>query len=95
MDATRTVLARRRAELDTELWWRLTGQTSLVVLRSIVKEAGLSVRAEQLLAERQIVLDRHLGRSQALSRAEQFVHQLALDGVPIAIATSSTRRPIS
>jgi len=92
MDATRTVLARRRAELDTDLWWRLTGQPSLVVLRSIVEEAGLSVRAEQLLAERQMVLDRHLGRAQALPGAEQLVHQLAADGVPIAIATSSTRR---
>ena len=70
----------------------LTGQPSLTVLRSIVEEAGLRVRAEQLLAERQMVLDRHLGRAQTLPGAEQWVKQLTADGVPIAIATSSNRR---
>jgi len=92
MDATRTVLARRRTELDTNLWWQLTGQPSLVVLRSIVEEAGLTVRAEQLLAERQMVLDRHLGRAVPLPGAEALVRRLADRSVPIAIATSATRR---
>ena len=92
MDATRTVLARRQTELDTDLWWRLTGQPSLVVLRSIVEEAGLRVRAEQLLAERQMVLDRHLGLAAALPGAESLVRRLAAQAIPIAIATSSTRR---
>lgn len=92
MDATRTVLARRQTDLDTDLWWRLTGQPSLVVLRSIVEEAGLQVRAEQLLAERQMVLDRHLGRAEALPGAESLVRRLAEQAIPIAIATSSTRR---
>lgn len=92
MDATRTVLARRHAEFDTDLWWSLTGQPSLVVLRSIVEEAGLQVRAELLLAERQMVLDRHLGRAGALPGAEQLVRKLSAQHVPIAIATSSTAR---
>ena len=92
MDATRTVLARRRTDLDTDLWWRLSGQSSLVVLRSIVEEAGLSVRAEQLLAERQMVLDRHLGRVEALPGAEVLVRKLAAARVPIAIADSSPER---
>ncbi len=92
MDATRTVLARRSAELDTDLWWRLTGQPSLAVLRGIVEESGLRVRAEQLLAERQMVLDRHLGRAQPLPGAESLVRRLASHRVPMAIATSITQR---
>ena len=89
MDATRTVLARRSAELDTDLWWRLSGQTSLSVLRGIVEEAGLRVRAEQLVAERQMVLDRHLSRAAPLPGAEMVVRELAAHRVPIAIATST------
>lgn len=92
MDATRTVLARRSAELDTDLWWRLSGQTSLSVLRGIVEEAGLRVRAEQLVAERQMVLDRHLSRAAPLPGAEMVVRELAAHRVPIAIATSTTQR---
>ena len=92
MDATRTVLARRNTELDTNLWWRLSGQPGLMVLRGIVEETGLTVRAEQLLAERQMVLDRHLGHAVPFPGAESLITRLASAGIPIAIATSSTRR---
>jgi HAD superfamily hydrolase (TIGR01509 family) len=92
MEATRQVLARRRAELDTEVWWRLTGRPNLVVLRGIVDAAGLTVPAELLLTERQMVLDRHLTRAGALPGAERLVRELSSLGVPMAVATNSTAR---
>lgn len=90
--ATQAVVERYGKTYDWALKVQTMGREARAGARLIVERLGIPLTADELLAERNPILEALIASSPAMAGAEEFVHRLAAKGVPMAVATSSDRR---
>ncbi|MSQ61322.1 MAG: HAD family hydrolase [Dehalococcoidia bacterium] len=89
--ATQQLIDRYGRILDRALWMSYIGRPSPVVTQMIVEHHGLPVSAAEFHAEREHLLSTMLGNAEPIPGAVALVEHLSRTGVPISIATSSSR----
>ena len=90
--ATQTVVGRFGKTLDWGLKIRTMGRDARISARIIVEELGIPMTPEALLEEALPILEGLFARTPAKRGAEAFVRGLGARGVPMAVATSTSRR---
>ena len=91
LQATTTVLARHGRELERDVLRRYIGIPSVQTMQRLAEFYELDVPAEQLNQERHALLETLLPTARPRPGAQELTAMLTAAGVPMAIATSSTR----
>ena len=89
--ATQQMLDRYGRTLDRALWMSYIGRPNPVVTQMIVEHYELAVSAMEFNVERELLLRAMLGEAEPMPGAVALVERLASSGVPLSIATSSSR----
>jgi pseudouridine-5'-monophosphatase len=91
-EATQAVVGRFGKVFDWSVKGEIIGRSSLEGARYTIDALSLPLSPEEYLAERGAHLDRLFTNVPLMPGAKELVQELLDRGIPIAVATSSTRR---
>ncbi len=86
------ILGQHGAALDPETKLFIMGRPALESARIVIDQYALPLNPEQFVEQRKPVLDELFAEVGAMPGAPHFVKQLKEAGLPLAVATSSSRR---
>jgi pseudouridine-5'-monophosphatase len=90
--ATRTIVGRFGKTFDWSIKAEMIGRPAIDSARHLVAALGLPITPEQYLAEREALFETLMPEAAAVPGAIELTAALRARGIPVAVATSSSRR---
>jgi pseudouridine-5'-monophosphatase len=91
-EVTQSIVGRFGKTFDWSLKSHMVGRPAIESARFLVKALDLPITAEQYLEERESALEAFMPMAEPMPGARQLIAKLVTADIPLAVATSSTRR---
>ena len=90
-DATQQIVGRWGKTYDWSIKGNMIGRPAIDSARYLVETLALPIRPEQYLEEREVIFQDLMPTAEAMPGARALTDALAARGIPMAVATSSSR----